>query len=88
MINKYLLVLLSLLGLGTARAQSSFDVRLRLKTLNCTTGKAVVQVDVRAHSGSPSFLMGDANFRFRYNPQQIANPTIVSQDNFSSGVPA
>jgi gliding motility-associated-like protein len=79
----------ALLGLSTLlSAQSgSFDARLSLKKLDCKTGKADVQVEVKAHSDNQVFLMGDANYRFEFEANRLKNPTLKSQDNFSNQAP-
>jgi gliding motility-associated-like protein len=64
--------------------KGSFDTRLILKDLDCKTGTAHVQVQVRAPNDAQAFRMGDANYRFEYKAYQIHNPIITSQDNFSS----
>ena len=79
----------ALLGLSSLlSAQSgSFDARLSLKNLDCKTGKADVQVEVKAHADNQVFLMGDANYRFEYEANKLRSPTLKSQDNFSNQSP-
>jgi gliding motility-associated-like protein len=79
----------ALLGLSSLlSAQSgSFDARLSLKNLDCKTGKADVQVEVKAHADNQVFLMGDANYRFEYEANKLKSPTLKSQDNFSNQSP-
>jgi gliding motility-associated-like protein len=79
----------ALLGLSSLlSAQSgSFDARLSLKNLDCKTGKADVQVEVKAHSDNQIFLMGDANYRFEYEANKLKSPVLKSQDNFSNQAP-
>jgi gliding motility-associated-like protein len=79
----------ALLGLSSLlSAQSgSYDARLSLKNLDCKTGKADVQVELKAHNDTQIFLMGDANYRFEYEANKLKNPTIKSQDNFSNQAP-
>lgn len=79
----------ALLGLSTLlSAQSgSFDARLSLKNLDCKSGKADVQVEIKAPTDQQVFLMGDANFRFEFEAEKLKNPTIKSQDNFSNQSP-
>ena len=62
--------------------KGSFAVRLKLKTFDCVSKKMVLQVQVKANNADSTFLMGDANYRFRYSTLQLANPSIVSQENF------
>ena len=69
-------------------AQSNpFDARLSLKNLDCKNGKVDVQVEVKARADNQAFLMGDANYRFEFEADKLQNPTIKSQDNFSSQSP-
>jgi gliding motility-associated-like protein len=64
-------------------AQQSYDVQLVLKKIDCMATQAEVEVQVRTSADRP-FDMGDANYRFEYDPLSIRNPKIVSQDNFSN----
>jgi gliding motility-associated-like protein len=64
--------------------EGSFNVRLSLKNVDCDKAKAHVMVEVKAQDDSKVFNMGDANYRFEYNANQIKNPVLVSQDGFSS----
>lgn len=85
----YLLVGLFLGLVSTSFAQKGrFHVRFTVKTIDCSTAKAVIQLQVRASSADSTFLMGDANYRFDYDPRTINNPTIISQENFSRLSPA
>ncbi|RRB04755.1 hypothetical protein [Larkinella rosea] len=85
----YLLVGLFLFVAGTSFAQKGrFHVRFLVQAINCNTGKAVINVQVKASVADSTFLMGDANYRFDYDPRIINNPTILSQVNFSSQAPA
>jgi hypothetical protein len=65
-----------------------YDVRFTVKNVNCTTKVATIAVQVKANSADKTFLMGDANYRFDFDPRQMRNPRIVSQDNFSNIAPA
>lgn len=66
-----------------------FGVRLSVKSFDCVTKKAVIRIEVKATAPvSGSFLMGDANYRFDYDASLLTNPTIVSQEHFSSEAPA
>jgi uncharacterized repeat protein (TIGR01451 family) len=84
----YFLGLLLLVALSTTAQQGRFDVRFAVKTIDCATLKTVVQVQVKAHDANTTFLMGDANYRFRYDSRLMTNPTIISQENFSGELPA
>ena len=50
--------------------------------------KVTIQVQVKSHDAAHLFNMGDANYRFDYDPRIIRNPAIVSQENFSNQPPS
>jgi gliding motility-associated-like protein len=80
-----LLTLISTAATSAAFAQKgSFDLRLSLNGVDCSTGKAEVSVQVKASNDAQIFQMGDANYRFEYNAAQLSKPAIVRQENFSS----
>ena len=73
----------------TAMAQNGqYDVRFAIKNFDCATNKVTIQVQVKSHDAAHTFRMGDANYRFDYDPRVIKNPAIVSQENFSNQAPA
>lgn len=86
----YVWSLLCLCFLSTAAmAQNGqYDVRFAVKNFDCATNKVTIQVQVKAHDAAHIFLMGDANYRFDYDPRVISNPVIISQENFSNQVPS
>jgi gliding motility-associated-like protein len=61
-----------------------YEVRLTIKSYACKDKKVILQVWTRAHTENNAFFMGDANYRFEYDPRQIRSPRIISQDNFSN----
>ena len=65
-----------------------YDVRIKTKMFDCDANAVILQLQVRASSLANGFRLGDANYRLNYDPRQISNPTIVSQDNFSSQTPS
>ena len=77
-----------LFGAALNAQNGQYDVQFSVKNLDCSTGKVVIQLQVKSHDASHTFLMGDANYRFDYDPRVIKNPTIVSQENFSNQAPA
>jgi large repetitive protein len=78
-----------LLGSTSVMAQNGqFDVRFAVKNFDCATNKATIVVQVKAHDAAHTFRMGDANYRFDYDPRVIRNPAIVSQENFSNQAPS
>jgi hypothetical protein len=82
-------LLLILLASRIAIAQNGqSDVRFTVKNFDCVTNKVTIQVQVKAHDAAHTFLMGDANYRFDYDPRVIRNPTLVSQENFSNQAPS
>jgi gliding motility-associated-like protein len=78
-----LLAILAALSSGLA-AQSTYDLRLALKDVDCKSGNLAVRMEVKATKADQPFKMGDANYRFDYPSLQVASPKILSQDNFSS----
>jgi hypothetical protein len=66
------------------RPDSKFEVQLVIKSYNCATKKAQIQVQVKTQDGTSPFLMGDGNFRIDYNVLQMHTPILVNQDNFSN----
>ena len=73
----------------TAIAQNGqFDVRFAIKNFDCSNNTVTIQVQVKAHDAAHTFFMGDANYRFDYDPRIIHTPTLVSQETFSNQPPA
>jgi gliding motility-associated-like protein len=66
----------------------AYDVRFQVKDVQCADRNVTVELQVKAHSATAHFVMGDANYRFEYDPRNLRNPRIVSQPNFSSQAPA
>jgi gliding motility-associated-like protein len=82
-------ILTLLLMRNSAVAQNgAYDVRFQVKEIQCADRNVTVELQVKAHSATTNFVMGDANYRFEYDPRTIRNPRIVSQMNFSSQAPA
>jgi uncharacterized repeat protein (TIGR01451 family) len=72
----------------TATPKGKFDVRIKLKNNDCIAKKIVLLVQVKAHDANSTFKLGDANFRFDYDPAVVINPKNISQENFSNVAPA
>jgi uncharacterized repeat protein (TIGR01451 family) len=72
----------------TATPKGKFDVRIKLKSSDCIAKKVTLQVQVKAHDANSTFKLGDANFRFDYDPAVVINPKNISQENFSNAAPA
>ncbi len=87
-IPPFLIAILCLFAPNLAAQDGSFDVRFKVKSFDCPNNKVVIQVQVKTPDFDHAFLMGDANFRFDYDPRIINNPQIVTQDNFSNQEPA
>jgi hypothetical protein len=64
-----------------AFAQTSFKLRLVPKSISCDS--AIVSVEIQAPDSA--FVMGNANLRIFYKSTQLANPSIKSRNNFTSG---
>jgi hypothetical protein len=81
--------LMVLFSIVSSFAQSGkFDVRIKLKSSDCVAKKITIQVQVKAHDANSTFKMGDANFRFDYDPLVVKSPVNVSQENFSNIAPS
>ena len=72
----------------TIAQNGRFGVRFIVKQNDCIARQTVISVQVRSTSVDSNFLMGDANYRFEYDPRKIRNPRIVSQEHFSNRLPA
>ncbi len=84
-----LMVLFGIVSSFDLQAQNGkYDVRIKLKSSDCVTNKITIQVQVKAHDATSTFKMGDANFRFDYDPNVVKNPVNVLQENFSNAAPA
>lgn len=76
-------------SISSSTAQNGlFDVRFTVKSFTCDSSKVTIAVQVRAHDMAHTFNMGDANYRFEYDPRLINNPKIVSQEHFSNIAPS
>jgi Bacterial Ig domain len=75
-------------------AAGKFDVRFTVKSLDCSVSPKTltIAVQVKSKTMADTFLMGDANYRFRFKTTQLRllgttpsfSPSLVSQENFSS----
>ena len=83
-----MVLITTILSFSQATPKGKFDVRLKLKSTDCANKKVVLQVQVKAHDANTTFKMGDANFRFDFDPLVVNNPKNISQENFSSAAPA
>jgi uncharacterized repeat protein (TIGR01451 family) len=84
-----LMVLFGIVSSFDLQAQNGkFDVRIKLKNSDCVAKKITIQVQVKAHDAASTFKMGDANFRFDFDPLVVKNPKNVLQENFSNAAPA
>lgn len=80
--------LLFLCGTVLSAQNGQFGIRFALKNLDCANNKASMQVQIKAQDADHTFLMGDANLYFDYDPSIIRNPVLESQENFSNQAPA
>lgn len=83
------LVAFILFSAMTLTAQNGqYDVRFAVKNYDCGSKITTIQLQVRAIDLDHRFLMGDANYRFEYDPRLIDHPRLVAQPNFSNQAPA
>jgi large repetitive protein len=77
-------------------AAGKFDVRFTVKSLDCSVSPKTltIAVQVKSKTMADTFLMGDANYRFRFKTTQLRllgtspafSQSLVSQENFSSAL--
>ncbi len=85
-----LLIFLLAAQASFAQKKGKYDLRFVTKSINCTTNKVQIELQIKASRADSTFYLSDANFRFSYDPAVIsfAAKTIVSQDAFSSAAPS
>ena len=84
----HLWIAVILLLANTLTAQTGqYDARFLMKNYDCGNKIATIQLQVRAVDVNHKFNMGDANYRFEYDPRTIDHPRIVAQPNFSNQSP-
>jgi gliding motility-associated-like protein len=89
LIRQLLIACILFTGIINAHAQNGqYDARFLTKTFDCANRVATIQLQVRAKDTAHRFNMGDANYRFEYDPRLIARPRITLQPNCSSIPPA
>ncbi len=66
----------------------SYDLRMKLQSFDCAQKRAVIELQIRAADVRHTFLMGEASFRFEYNPLAMSTPYLIDQENFSLQAPA
>ncbi len=85
---RHLRMAIILLFANTLTAQTGqYDTRFSIKNYDCGNKVVTIQLQVRAISVSLKFNMGDANYRFEYDPRLIDHPRLVAQPNFSNQSP-
>jgi len=67
-----------------ATAQAKYDVRFN--NVNCTNGKVLVDIEVKATELNSTFNLSEQNYRFTFNEEAIANPTISKELKISGTV--
>lgn len=82
-----------LLGAGfallPAAAQNGrYEVRLVPAGADCGTKKGLVRLQLRAPSAQSAFRLGNASFRFDFDPRQVKNLVLKTEETFSSSAPA
>jgi gliding motility-associated-like protein len=83
-----LLFSLIVFAVPLAAQNGRYHVRFTVKEYACAAQNVTIAVQVRAADANSTFNMGDANYRFEYDPRVIKNPRIVSQENYSNIAPA
>ncbi len=62
-----------------------FDVRFKLHSVDCSTNKLLVDVEIRAESSTKTFRVSDMNFRFNFS-SGLANPMLDQELTLSGTV--
>lgn len=84
-ILKTLIVVLMLTGSASmVTAQAQYDVRFN--NASCTNGKILVDIEVKATEMNTTFNLSEQNYRFTFNQEAIANPTIAQELKISGTV--
>ncbi len=74
------------LGASAAQAQvGKFELRLVQESVDCATRKVTFSAQIRATNTGNQFILGSANLVFQFSSPALANPVLVSSDNFSGG---
>ena len=85
----FIAFVLGTFSMTTSTAQNGrYDVRFIVKNFSCDSSKVTIAAQVKAHSIADTFNMGDANYRFEYDPRIISTPKILSQEHFSNLPPS
>jgi len=71
-------LLLSMLSVFVVQAQAEYDVRF-VNQVACESDQVLIDVEVKAAAVGSEFHMSEQNYRFSFNKDALANPTIISQ---------
>jgi len=58
-------------------AQGQYDVRFN--NVNCNNGKMYIDIEVKATEANSTFNLSEQNYRFTFNKEAIANPSIAQE---------
>lgn len=78
-LRHFLLLLILLLVVNFSFAQGDFDLRFNLHEVDCANMKLYVDIEIKATSNSSTFYLSEQNYRFTFNTDVLANPTIAQE---------
>lgn len=68
-----------------------YDVRFAIPDTSianfCNAQQLYVDIEIKASSSTQEFGIGEQNYRFSFNKQALANPTIIEELELKSGIP-
>jgi len=87
-----IILLMSLFVASTLHAQTgAYDVRFNIPSSEaqsfCDAQQLYVDIEIKATSGGEEFGIGEQNYRFNFNKDALANPTIIEELELISGQP-
>ncbi len=83
-LKTFIVALVLTASANMATAQAKYDVRFN--NVNCTNGKVLVDIEVKATELNSTFNLSEQNYRFTFNKEAIANPTISKELKISGTV--
>jgi len=72
-------IFLMFLSTFSTAQTGQFDVRMLIDSIDCTTNKLFIDIQVRADNPGEEFYLGDQNYRFSFTRNVLANPALVQE---------
>ncbi len=67
-------------------AQTNYAVRFVMNSVDCQNMEVFIDLEVKANTGSPEYYIADQNYRFSFNKDAVANPSIVQELELSGNI--